>query len=207
MFDCFLLEVFCFVVVLYMIYVFLYKHFVLSPPSNSPSHTHTPITHCHPTYVSRPFNTKQRQDCKPSDNPEDKSCAKNNDPAASYYETPEKCCSSKLGYINQKKCQADSKGIKYQGSYKYYANYKESKCSQDCPITKGGDCNGVVEDSSTALYPDAAQCCATSLSYMNSELCESKSDSKSTGTGKYYHRKDDDYCGTSFKMCMVVMCF
>ena len=41
---------------------------------------------------------------------------------------------------------------------------------------------------------------------MNSELCESKSDSKSTGTGKYYHRKDDDYCGTSFKMCMVVIC-
>ena len=56
------------------------------------------------------------------------------------------------------------------------------------------------------MYPDAAQCCATSLSYMNSELCESKSDSKSTGTGKYYHRKDDDYCGTSFKMCMVVIC-
>jgi len=134
------------------------------------------------------------QDCEVGSGP---SCAINNDPAVTYYDTPQQCCQSKLGYRNQNKCLSDSTGDPYEGTSNYYVDYKNSKCAQDCLLEENanGNCGGVVEDASTKLHGDAGSCCAASLGYMNLELCEDRSDSLATGTGKYYPSgNNDSFC-------------
>jgi len=129
-----------------------------------------------------------RQDCE--EDPNTPSCTRNTDPTSSYNASPEACCKSKLGYANQAKCLSDSIANPnlppYSGSDDYYVDYSTSKCVQDCPLGNGGDCGGIVGDSSTKLYRDAKRCCRNTLPYMNLELCRDRSDWEATGTGKFY---------------------
>jgi len=127
------------------------------------------------------------QDCEVGTGP---SCALNADPAVTYYDTPQECCSSKLGYRSQPLCVADSTHAVYEGTGRYYVDYRNSRCARDCPAggnaTNAADCAGVAEDSNAVLHDDAAGCCATSMSYMSQELCEDRSNGTATGTGMYY---------------------
>jgi len=150
------------------------------------------------------------QDCEVGTGP---SCAINTDPAVTYYDSPEECCTYKLGFQNQPKCHADSTGVVYEGTSRYYVDYRNSRCAQDCPSPvveeEGGggnnnnatsssgstnntntNCGGLVVDSSTVLHEDAVSCCAASLGYMHSELCLDRSNGTATGTGLYFPIED-----------------
>ena len=144
-------------------------------------------------YVSY-ADEKCRKDC---DDVGDPSCQLSSDAYTSYFDTHDKCCQNRLPYIVQSKCQADSLGEAYFGTRKYSVDYASSKCSQDCPIKDGGDCSGVVGRSSVKLFNSTGACCDEALSYLNRDLCVDRSDSTSTGTGKYYKGSDDDgeMCG------------
>ncbi len=147
----------------------------------------------------------QHQDCEVGTGP---SCAINTDPAAALYDTPEECCASKLGYRNQPKCYADSAGTTYVGTSRFYVDYANSRCAQDCPVVdeesasgngaaidgNNTNCGGVVEDVGTTLHADAAICCAASLGYISSELCEDRSNGTAIGTGMYYPT-EEGICG------------
>mmetsp|Transcript_28994 Transcript_28994/g.53002 ORF Transcript_28994/g.53002 Transcript_28994/m.53002 type:complete len:675 (-) Transcript_28994:143-2167(-) len=145
------------------------------------------------------------QDCEAGTGP---SCAINTDPAVTYYDSPEECCASQLGFRNQPKCHADSTGAPYEGTRRYYVDYRNSRCAQDCPspivveeergrnndatLSSGTTnnantiCGGLVVNSTTVLHDDASSCCAATLGYMHSELCLDRSNGTATGTGLYY---------------------
>lgn len=115
-----------------------------------------------------------------------------------YYDTPELCCSKKLGYLSQQKCLADSMDVLYEGTGNFYVDYKQSKCVRDCPVEESSDtntnCGGLVETSNTRLHEDSFWCCAKDLGYMSLDLCADRSNGTSTGTGLYYPSGD----GSSF---------
>lgn len=140
------------------------------------------------------------QDCKDEADP---SCAVNTDSATTYYDTNEECCASKLGYVNQARCLADSAHVPYEGSNDYFVNYRDSKCVRDCPASHGGNCGGVVQDSSTSLHGNVTACCESKLSYVDLGLCEDRSDGLAAGTGRYYPSEEDAICvkDTSITPC------
>ena len=104
------------------------------------------------------------------------------------------CCAAKFSYIPAGICQAKSLASgTYAGTSKWYVDYQNNKCVQDCATPTAG-CGGIIEDTSTALYADAAACCAAKLSYVDADVCASNSNPTSTGTGKYYADTQNKKC-------------
>ncbi|KAL7468994.1 hypothetical protein ACHAXS_009230 [Conticribra weissflogii] len=134
-------------------------------------------------------NSKCVQDCASSTSPA--GCTNFGGlatPADVLYPDAASCCTAKLSSIAKGFCEAKSTGTTYAGSMKWYVDYENSRCEQDCK-TAGGTCitpGGIIEASSTTLYDSASLCCAGKLSYINTEVCASNSNPSSTGTGKYY---------------------
>jgi len=117
-------------------------------------------------------------------------------PTETLYTDALSCCESKLAYIASGLCQANSMDMVYAGSELWRPDYENSRCVQDCEVSNT-TCvlpGGIVEDSATSLYADAATCCSTGLSYLSSELCEANSDPTSTGTGKYFQDAENGMC-------------
>ena len=104
------------------------------------------------------------------------------------------CCAAKFSYVPSGICQAKSSATgAYNGTGKFYVDYQNNKCVQDCATPTAG-CGGIIADTSTALYADAAACCAAKLSYVDADVCKSNSNSTSTGTGKYYADSQNKKC-------------
>lgn len=85
--------------------------------------------------------------------------------------------------MNELVCVANSNGVAYNGSGKYYPQYLQSKCAQDC--VSGGSCGGVVSDTSTPLFGAIQECCAEVFGHLDLDLCVELS-VPSGGTNKYF---------------------
>jgi hypothetical protein len=99
--------------------------------------------------------------------------------------TVDGCCLRYFSYMNQLACIASSNGVTYTGSGKFYPKYQESKCAQDCDVSSGGMCGGVVTDTSMPFFSSIGECCAGVMGHMDADLCAELS-SPSGGTNKYY---------------------
>ena len=110
------------------------------------------------------------------------------------YDDETACCEEKLSYISAGLCQAKSLANgTYAGTNQWYVDYESNKCVQDCDMATPG-CGGIIEDAGTTLYADAASCCTAKLSYIDADLCASNSDPTSTGTGKFYVDFQNSVC-------------
>ncbi|KAL7471237.1 hypothetical protein ACHAXS_011542 [Conticribra weissflogii] len=119
-------------------------------------------------------------------------------PVDNLYGAIDECCSKKLGYIALGLCSHNSLRTAgdYPGTAGWKVDYENNRCVQDCK-TVDAACvlpGGVVLDSYTTLYNDAATCCAGKLSSIDSDICESRSDPTSTGTLKYYVDSTNNMC-------------
>ena len=104
------------------------------------------------------------------------------------YGTVEECCDSKLSYINQDVCVANSRPPPSapRGSNRWYVNWMEEKCVQDCNskfnrLASVVSCGGIVSDASVVLYDSPYDCCAERLDWLNTTECFQRSIEISTG--------------------------
>lgn len=121
-------------------------------------------------------------------------------PDPTNFNTKEECChEQKIHFRDFADCMVynDYDSFQYEGSFKYYVDYVNNRCVQDCRTVGvfidgiGGECKlpgGIIDPFEIDLYEDAASCCAAKLSHVNPDLCESNSDpdSAAAGTGMYY---------------------
>ena len=82
--------------------------------------------------------------------------------------TVEECCSTKLHWIKEGVCVVKSTSVETpKGSEKWYVQYTDQKCVQDCPKDDvDPTCGGVVEDARVPLYDNPALCCHESLNWI-----------------------------------------
>ncbi|KAL3797099.1 hypothetical protein HJC23_000437, partial [Cyclotella cryptica] len=73
---------------------------------------------------------------------------------------------------------------------KFYVDYADNACKQDCAAASGTNCAGHPGDKATQLFSTAQACCSSKLSYLNQAACVSKSTTGSaasaTGSAKWY---------------------
>lgn len=105
----------------------------------------------------------------------------------SLFDTADGCCESNLSWVATSVCQALSMGVTPTGSNKWYVNWKNEKCMQDCDV--GDTCGGHVTDAHVELYDSVGSCCSTRLGWVASEKCEADSTNteiSSAGSGDWY---------------------
>ncbi|KAL3787625.1 hypothetical protein HJC23_011773 [Cyclotella cryptica] len=97
------------------------------------------------------------------------------------------CCAGKFGWIDKDLCTAMGTG---GYTNKFYVDYADNACKQDCAAASGTNCAGHPGDKATQLFSTAAACCSSKLSYLNQATCVSKSTTGSaasaTGSAKWY---------------------
>lgn len=105
----------------------------------------------------------------------------------SLFDTSAACCAGKFGWIDTDLCAAMAVG---GYTNKFYVDYADKACKQDCAAASNTNCAGNPGDKSTEMFSTAAACCSSKLSYINSAQCEAKSTTGSaasaTGSNKWY---------------------
>jgi len=103
------------------------------------------------------------------------------------FDTAASCCAAKFGWIDKDLCEAMGTG---GYTNKFYVDYSDNACKQDCAAASNTNCGGNPSDKSIQLFDTAAACCSGKLSYLNQAQCESKSTTGSaasaTGSSKWY---------------------
>ena len=82
--------------------------------------------------------------------------------------TLEKCCKKHFSW-DVKKCLGDSPGSTYAGTNKWYVNWTDKKCVQDCN-SGAAPCGGIA-NSWDDLYTSQADCCEEKLFWINTRDC------------------------------------
>lgn len=105
------------------------------------------------------------------------------------YDTAAACCSAKLGWLNQDRCETQSTlgaSAPLVGGRQWFA-HTGSTCGQDCVTAEGQGCVGVVDQiSGVQFYSTVAECCTAKFSWINSDLCVALSDGGSGHSFKFY---------------------
>jgi hypothetical protein len=117
------------------------------------------------------------------------------------FDTVEACCASKFGWMDGDLCESKTTGT---ATNKWYVNYQDNACVQDCTAAANSPCDGSPSDSSIQLFSTAAACCTAKLGWLDSTTCESVSTTGSastTGTNKWY--ADYASSGTCKMDCVV----
>ena len=86
---------------------------------------------------------------------------------ANLYLSQTTCCSSHFSW-DYNSCM----GLKQQSTYKWYANWALGKCSQDCEMSEGGSCGGLVPGSYVIVHNSAEACCSAHMSYLSFAECK-----------------------------------
>mmetsp|Transcript_31509 Transcript_31509/g.60108 ORF Transcript_31509/g.60108 Transcript_31509/m.60108 type:complete len:784 (-) Transcript_31509:593-2944(-) len=105
------------------------------------------------------------------------------------YETSASCCENVLTWISPFICEAASGGMTYSGSEKWYADFSNTKCVQDCANAAHPACGGILTSAFVDLFDTADSCCANRLGWVQSKSCKSSSTNtaiSSAGSGDYY---------------------
>lgn len=98
-----------------------------------------------------------------------------NNPTSWMHETLEACCTRNYAW-NYNTCMGAGGGAAATGTSKWYVDYNDSICVQDC--VGSAPCGGLA-DPWDSLYDDAAKCCSQRLNWIKSTTCEAQSE----GTG------------------------
>ena len=106
------------------------------------------------------------------------------------FKTSEECCENRLSWIATSYCEAQSELRTPPGTSKWYVDYVNEKCVQDCDSAAGVTCGGIVESAHVTLYESSDRCCSESLGWVPSKECEADAthtlDTSSGGTNKWY---------------------
>lgn len=86
------------------------------------------------------------------------------------FDTVERCCTEKLGWVEREYCQAESTNTASSsaGSHGWYVNYKTYRCVKDCVGT--APCGGLAE-SWDEKFNSAKNCCSTKLWWLPASTC------------------------------------
>ncbi|KAL7460646.1 hypothetical protein ACHAXS_001091, partial [Conticribra weissflogii] len=110
------------------------------------------------------------------------------------FETLDACCKARYSW-NMNDCVGTSGGTTVSGSNKWYPNWEDFICVQDC--VGASPCGGLAE-SWDPLYDTVATCCDTKLSWVSG--CVTKSGgtattpTTTTTSGQWYVDYDSDSC-------------
>ena len=86
------------------------------------------------------------------------------------YGTPDECCKQKLGWIQSTKCIADStKSGSLTGSGKWYVDWKQELCVQDCD-NGVAPCGGLA-NAWDETYVTSRECCLQRLPWVDRDKC------------------------------------
>jgi hypothetical protein len=116
------------------------------------------------------------------------------------YTDAEKCCTSKLGWINKDTCVSKSSNgpnAPAVGSNKWFVNWQTNMCDKDCD-SSAPECRGINDDAYITMYDDAAACCGAHFSYINKDLCVARSMGSTSGSLKFY---PDQGAGKCYQDC------
>ncbi|KAL7451899.1 hypothetical protein ACHAWC_003663, partial [Mediolabrus comicus] len=116
-----------------------------------------------------------------------------------WYTTAADCCTNKLPSVDQDSCilaSLSGEALDNTPTDKWYVtgNY-DQPCAKDCavdPLDK--ECGGIKAKNGDAFYADAATCCSTAFSWVNSNLCEALSRDPDAHTNKWYVSYQDNTC-------------
>jgi hypothetical protein len=112
------------------------------------------------------------------------------------FDTSAACCAAKFGWIDKDLCAAMGTG---GYTNKFYVDYGNQACKQDCAAASGTNCAGNPGDKSSQLFSTAAECCSSKLSYINKAQCEAKS---TTGSAASAAGSDKWYVDWSISKCV-----
>mmetsp|Transcript_35828 Transcript_35828/g.76501 ORF Transcript_35828/g.76501 Transcript_35828/m.76501 type:complete len:691 (+) Transcript_35828:139-2211(+) len=116
------------------------------------------------------------------------------DTSVSKYDSVDVCCSTRFGWYQKDLCKAISEGAGTGSTGKWYVDYQNEACVQDCAEGGGVACAGNPESFSEPLYDNAKACCSAKLGYVGA-ACENKSQngasSPTVGTDQWH----PDYTG------------
>jgi hypothetical protein len=103
-----------------------------------------------------------------------------------FFASASACCTAKYGWIDNEFCVTMGTGTY---TNKFYVDYADKACKQHC-ATGTNNCGGHPSDKSIQMFGSAADCCSNKLSYLNKDLCISKSEtgteSAAAGSSKWY---------------------
>jgi hypothetical protein len=77
----------------------------------------------------------------------------------------------------------------------YVTGNYDQPCAKDCAVDPlDPECGGIKAKNGDAFYPDAATCCSTAFSWVDSDLCEALSGDPDAHTDKWYVSYQDNTC-------------
>jgi len=102
----------------------------------------------------------------------------------STYDTATQCCNARFTYLEKDYCIAVSNGEGWDGTKKYYIEYTENMCVQDCDGS--APCGGIITDSWVGLYDTIEDCCSNTLPSLDPAYCAAQSNPNITETNKWF---------------------
>ena len=87
------------------------------------------------------------------------------------FTTLEKCCNKHFSW-NINKCLGTSSSTTASGTNKWYVDWTDSKCVQDCVGTS--PCGGIVESWEELHSSHDEECCEKKLSWLSKRACFAK---------------------------------
>jgi hypothetical protein len=128
-----------------------------------------------------------------------------------WYTTAADCCTNKLPSVDQDSCilaSLSGEALDNTPTNKWYVtgNY-DQPCAKDCAVATGTpECGGIKAKNGDAFYPDAATCCSTAFSWVDSDLCEELSADPDAHTDKWYvsYQDNSKYCDMSFVKHLII---
>lgn len=130
-----------------------------------------------------------------------------------WYSSAEDCCKNKLPSVQACK-QASEEGTALDntatGEWYVTGNY-DQPCAPDCPSGSVLDsttvpCGGIKAKNGDKFYPDATTCCKTAFSWVNEDLCVTKSSDPNGHTEDWYvsYQDNSKYCDMSFVKHLII---
>jgi hypothetical protein len=127
-----------------------------------------------------------------------------------WYGSAADCCTNKLPSVGDVCAQASAAGtaLDNTATNKWYVtgNY-DQPCAKDCAVATGSpECGGIKAKNGDAFYVDAATCCSTAFSWVDSDLCEALSGDPDAHTDKWYvsYQDNSKYCDMSFVKHLII---
>lgn len=115
-------------------------------------------------------------------------CVPATDMSTDLYDTSLECCKGKLSWLDSAACDAISNGTQLAPTFtnKFYVDYSNNACKQDCPDTNPAPCGGNPSSDKT-LFDNAQSCCREKLSWLDLNVCVSNTNGVApTGSNLYY---------------------
>ena len=128
-----------------------------------------------------------------------------------WYDTATDCCKNKLPSVDQDSCilaSISGEALNDVATDKWYVagNY-DQPCAKDCAVATGSpECGGIKAKNGDAFYADAATCCKTAFSWVDSDLCETLSADPDAHTNLWYvsYQDNSKYCDMSFVNHLII---